>query len=230
MKLKFNMQDWLAILSSIRLEESDPNQDFSPSYKKEVIARNEEKKIFTQFLAELKKKKSDNKELIDVPETKHQLIERIIRNILNDEKNKKYYYTWLSNNNVPNYQELVWRMSDENRRDNVVLKYDIFSNEDSLLSIFQNAISLCPPAEVQSAFEYFAEQYAELDKIDSKKETEEQRDIMLSEFHKAMRQTDMFGNGHACSIIYNLWHISDIVIRAMIAVTEHVKELEKAKT
>jgi hypothetical protein len=249
LELKFNMEDWIKILVQINLEQTDPETKklggFSPSYKKEVIARNEEKKIFAEFLSELRKKKADNKkaidaaygrpdshpfsELLELPKTKNGLIARTIENNIKKIEQKDLYYHLLENNKIPNYQELVWRMSSESRRDNVVLKYDISKNEDSLLHIFQSAIALCPPAEVQSAFEYFAEEYAELDNIDSKKETEEQRDIILSEFHKAMRQTDMFGNGHACSIVYNLWHVSDIVINAMIAVTEHVKELKKEK-
>jgi len=247
LKLKFNMEDWIKILSSINLKETDPETKevggFSPSYKKEVIARNEEKKIFTEFLLELKKKKADNKqlisdsygkehpfpELLSLPKTKNCLIESTIRNVLKNIENKDYYYALLKNNNQPNYQELVWRMSDKRNRDNVVLDYDIFKNEDSFLHIFQSAIALCPPAEVQSAFEYFAEEYSELEKIDSKKEARDKEDEILSSFHKAMRQTDMFGNGHACSIIYSLWHLTDIPIRALIAVTEHVKEL-KTKT
>ena len=231
------MEDWIKILSSINLKETDPEQNklggFSPSYKKEVIARNEECKIFTEFLSELKKKRADKSqsstEVIGLPETKNGLIVRTISSILKSIENKDYYYALLKNNNQPNYQELVWRMSDKRNRDNVVLDYDIFKNEDSFLHIFQSAIALCPPAEVQSAFEYFAEEYSELEKIDSKKEARDKEDEILSSFHKAMRQTDMFGNGHACSIIYSLWHLTDIPIRALIAVTEHVKEL-KTKT
>jgi hypothetical protein len=249
MELKFNMEDWIKILVRINLEQTDPETNrlggFSPSYKKEVIARNEECKIISQFLSDLRKKKADNKkeidaaykqpnmhpfpELLELPQTKNGLIARTIKSYLEKLEQKDLYYHLLENNKIPNYQELVWRMSDENRRDNIVLKYDMSKNEDSLLRIFQSAIALCPPSEIQIAFEYFAKEYEELENIDSKKETEEKRDEILSNFHKAMRQTDMFGNGHASSIIYNLWYVSDIVIRAMIAVTEHMKELKKEK-
>lgn len=243
MKLKFNMEDWIKILSKINFTETDPNQEFSPAYKKEVIARNEEKKILSQFLSDLKEKKTVNKKIIDnsyggnhpfpeaieIPETKNGLMARIITNIIEKIESKDFYYNLLKNNNQPNYQELVWRMSSERRRDNVVLRTDFSTNEDSLLVIFQQAIALCPPKDVQDAFEHFASEYEKINGIDSKSETEEKRNEMLSTFHKAMRQTDMFGNGHACSIIYNLWHVTDIPIRAMIAVTEHVNELNTEK-
>lgn len=239
------MGDWLKILPKLNLTDTDPESKrlggFSPSYKKEVIARNEENEIFRNFLADLTKKYKANKkaisdaygkdypfpELIEVPETKNRLIER--RNIwsfIEKYENKELYYTLLKNNNQPNYQDLVWNMSHERRRDNVFIPLDFHKNEHELFHIFQSAIMLCPPANIQSDFQYFAEQWSELDGIDSKKETEDKKNEILSEFHKAMRQTDMFGNGHASSIIYNLWHVSDIVYRAFIAVTEHLKEKE----
>lgn len=194
LELKFNMEDWIKILSYIRLTETDPEQKsdggFSDSYKKEIISRNKEVKIISQFLSDLKKKKNDNKdainkaygqnehpfpELLELPETKNGLIARIIYGILEKIENKDYYYHLLENNKQPNYQELTWRMSGEKRRDNVVLDYDIFKNEDSMLHVFQNAIALCPPSEVQSAFEFFIEEYSQLEKIDSKKKTKEKK-------------------------------------------------------
>lgn len=232
LKLKFNLEDWIKILSSINLKETDTNQDFSPSYKKEVIARNEEKTIFREFLLELKKKRAENKgqlfyELIESPYTKNGLVERTIRRLVSTEENRDFYYKLLDANGEPNYTELVWRMDNQRNRNNVVLDYDIFKNEDSFLHMFQHAIRLCPPREVQEAFEYFAEEYSQLENIDSKKEAKEKEDEILSSFHKAMRQTDMFGNAHACSIIYNLWQVTDLPARAFIAVTKHVKALEK---
>lgn len=120
-------------------------------------------------------------------------------------------------------------MSDDHRGENVCISIDFNKGEDSLLQIFKSAIAMCPPASVQSEFEYFADQWSQLDAIDSKQEEKEKRSEILQDFHKAMRQTDMFGSGHACSIIYELWCVSSIVYRAFIAVTEHVKEEKEFK-
>jgi hypothetical protein len=242
LELKFNLKEWIGILSKLNLTDSDPEDKRYGGYleheKPRVIARNEENKIFRDFLAELRQKYSDNKELINssygkefpfpelisLPETKNNFIRPHIWRIVESYENKELYYTLLKNNNQPNYQRLVWKMSDDHRRDGVCISINHAKGEDSLLHIFKSAIALCPPASVQSEFEYFAEQWAQLDGIDSKSEAEEKKSEILQEFHKAMRQTDMFGNGHACSIIYELWCVSSIVYRAFIAVTEHIKE------
>lgn len=243
LELKFNMEDWITILKQIRLEPTNPDLDFSPSYKKEVIARNEEKEIFTDFFSGLKKKREEHKdairdakihwkphpfpELIDVPQTKNGLVAKTIYNWLENIAQKELYSTLLEVNGRPNYQEIVRRISSESRRDNVVIDLDYEKNEDSLLNIFKSAIALCPPAQVQEAFEYFAKEYNQLDKIDSKQETKDKENEILSGFHKDMRQCDMFGTGEADSIIYNLWHVTDVPIRAMIAVTKYIKNESK---
>jgi hypothetical protein len=245
--LKFHFKHWLDILSVINLTDGDPEDKrlggYSEGGKKRVIARNEENKIFRDFLSELKQKYQDTKEtikaaygkdfpfpeLIELPKTKNNLIESTIWRVVEDIKNKELYYTLLENNGKPNYQNLVWRMSNDHKRDNVYINTDFNKGEDSLLHIFKSAIAICPPANVQAEFEYFRNEWEKLEGIDSKKEAEEKREEILVSFHKSMRQTDMFGNGHACSIIYELWCMSDIVYRALIAVTEHIKEQEFEK-
>lgn len=246
LELKFNLEDWLSILSSLNLKETDPESgDFSPGYKKEIIARNEEKKIFQAFYDSLKQKRTENKdiirearinskpnpfpELIDVPETKNNLVARNIWSLIEAQENNELYGRLLEANNVPNYQKLVWGISDQRRRDNVVMQYDFRKNEDSYICIFQSAIMMCRPCDVQNAFEYFAEEYSKLESIDSKKESEEKKNEILSSFHKSLRQTDVFSSGHIDSIIYNLWHVTDIPIRIFITVTEHVKEMKVAQ-
>jgi hypothetical protein len=236
------MGHWIDILSNLNLTDTDPEDKryggFTESEKKNVIARNAERKIIRDFLADLKKKRDENKqvikdaygkeypfpELLELPGNEKSSIRNAVWRIVEKYENKELYYTLLKNNNQPNYQQIVWRISDDHRRDNVVIKLDYSKNEDSLLHMLKSAIMLCPPASVQNEFEYFAEQWAELENIDSKKEEKEKRSEILSEFHKAMRQTDMFGNGYACNIIYGLWDISDIVYRVLIAVTEQLKE------
>lgn len=235
LQLKFNAKDWISILSKLNLSDTDPEDKkyggFLEHEKPRVIAHNEERKIFREFLADLKKKKElDSLTLIDMPITKNNFISSSIWNIVEKYENKNlYYYTLLKNNQQPNYQKIVWQMSSDHKRNNACITLNYNKNEDSLLHIFKSAIAMCPPVDVQSAFKYFAQQWAQLDGIDSNKEVQEKRNEILSSFHKDMRQTDMFGNGHACSIIYELWCISNIVYRAFIAITEHLKEEELFK-
>lgn len=242
LQLKFNSKEWISILSKLYLSDTDPEDKrhggFLEHEKPGVIAHNADKKVFRDFLDELKQKRQYNKDngiddsesiLIDCPETKSTLTVSAIRTIVEKFENKELYYALLKNNNQPNYQVLVRRMSDDHRGDNVCIKLDFNKKEDSLLHIFKSAIAMCPPVSVQSEFEYFTEQWSQLDVIDSKQEAEEKRIEILQDFHKAMRQTDMFGNGHACSIIYELWRMSNIVYKAFIAVINHVKEEEEFK-
>lgn len=247
LKLKFNMEDWIDILSSIHLKQTDPEQEgFSEGYKKEIIAKNLEKKIFSEFLENLEKKKAENKELIrnaskifkahpfpeliDIPKTKNKFIEGIIlHSFFKKIENKEYYYKFLEVNKKPNFAKLIYGISSESRRNNVVFHYNSHKNEDSYLNIFQSAIALCPPYDVQNAFEYFIDEYKQLEEIDSKKETNEKRNQILREFHKSLRQANMFGNGHVESIIYNLWQATDVPARIMIAVADYINEEKMQK-
>lgn len=229
--LKFNYKTWIDILSKISLVDTDPEDKryggFLEHEKNDVIARNSVNKIFRDFLADVKekhKKNKDSKELIDIPECDAPFIKFMIRKIVEDYNNKELYYTLLADNGQANYQELVWHMSGDQKRNGVYIELDYDKGEDSYLHIFKNAIAICPPARLQFVFENFANQWAQLDGIDSKKEGEEKKNAILSNFHKMMRQTDMFGNGHACSIIYELWCVSDIPYRAFIAITKYINK------
>jgi hypothetical protein len=134
---------------------------------------------------------------------------------------------------MPNYQKLVWNISNDYwKKENVYLSDGGKPDNESYLNIFKSTIALCNPVEVQTLFEYLSEQYLEIQKIDSKKETKEKYDEFCYDFHKSLRQTDALGNGHAESIIWNLLQVTDIPHRAIKAVIEHVhlnkeEELEK---
>lgn len=243
-KLKFNLEQWLSneMLRNVFIKDTDPNQEgFTPSYKKEIIARNEENKVFNEFFTELKKKKTDNKEiiskayissqpfpfpkLIEAPKTKNGLVERAIFNRLQKIENKDIYCTLLENHKIPVYQRLVKNLTSNHReRDGVIMSYDVHKGEDSYLNIFRHAILMCPPAEIQSTFEYLSGQYEELNKIDSKEDTKKKQDEIRYDFHKSLRQVDPLGNPNAEMIIWNLLQVTNIPHRAIKAVIEHVKE------
>lgn len=177
--LKFNMEDWIRVLTQLNLKEIKLDEGLLPHEKKEFIEINQDRSIMADFLSDLKKKREDNKELISnarfnkseypfpelilLPKTSSGIINRAVNTVIEKLDNRDLYYNLLKNNNKINYQELVYRMSGENRRDNVVLDYDVFNNEDALLRIFQSAIEMSEPSGVQSAFEYFAEEYSKLD-------------------------------------------------------------------
>ena len=250
MKIKFDLIDWCSpeVLECIPLRDRDPNDFKGESFKKKIIQENEDRKILRSFLEGLKLKYKQNwevinnykvrvnhlvenpfPELIEIPETKSLYV-----TIGNNIKNKKdIYYQILENNNVPNYQELILSISsDYRRKGSVPLLCNIHSNEDSYLAIFKSAIAVCNPHEIQQLFEYLSDEYMAIQKIDSKKESEEKYNEFCYSFHKSLRQTDAFNNGHAESIVWNLLQFTDIPHRAIKAVIEHVsskEEIEQTK-
>lgn len=238
--LKFNMEDWIEILPNLNLKQVTISEDLSKESKKHFNEVNKDRQDILEFYQKLKANKEANKELIreayvnskpfpfpaliNLPKTKTSRIPKAIIQFINKVENKELYYALLKNNKRPAYQELVWRMSPERRRDSVFFETNYEKHEFEFFRIFQSAIAMGNPHEVQNAFEYFIEEYSKLDKIDSKKELEEKTNEMLSSFHKAMRQTDMFGNGHSDSIVYNLWCVTDIPIRVFTTVANHIKK------
>ena len=250
MKIKFDLLDWCSpeVLECIPFKDVDPDIFKGENFKKKAIEENEDRKIVRSFFEGLKLKYKQNlesinnyryringltenpfPELIELPETKH-LNSRIFQKIKNS---KDVYYKLLENNNIPNYHGLVSCISsDYRRKGSVPLLCNIHSNEDSYLAIFKSAIAVCNPHEIQTLFEYLSEEYNAIQKIDSKKEAEEKYNEFCYDFHKSLRQTDAFNNGHAESIVWNLLQFTDIPHRAIKAVIEHVsskEEIEQTK-
>jgi len=224
MELKFTNKEWLSykLLALIPLKLIEISDDTTDDYRKKWAAENLERINFKTFIDELKVNKTEDETLIKAPETKY-LQKRIISNIKKFE-NKEIYSTLLQNNNIPAYQNLVNSISSDHRRRGVCMSIDWTKNEDSYLDIFRHAIMICPPSEIQSTFEYLTEQYAEIEKIDSKDETKQKINELRYDFHKSLRQVDPLGNPHAEMIIWSLLQVTDIPHRAIKAVINHVKE------
>ena len=239
-KIKFNLSDWLETISILPTKEIDPKFFHNEKYQKKQEIENEERKQLKEFISELKVKKEENKEiikeayvnnkqfpfpeLIEMPNFK--LLEPLIIRIFERVENKDMYCLLLKNNNVPCYYELIDRMSSDYKSKGAFIPLVIQKNEDSYFNIFRHAIAICPPSEIQSAFEYLAEEYEKILKIDSKSEAKEKESQFRYDFHKSLRQVDPLGNPHGEMIIWSLLQVTDVPHRAVKYVIEYVKELE----
>jgi len=240
-KIQFTMQEWLNHSLYFLIKRLTNLVDVSTfetgPMKIKVNEENEERKRVREFLDNLKKKEEENKDLIreagwnnhpfpemlELPETKH--LYRRIRSELNKYENKDHYCQLLQNNKIPCYYKLVWQLSDNiSRRNSVYIPLNFSKGEDSYLNIFQHAIMLCPPHEVQSTFEHLLEEYNSLELIDSKEETKNKEEEIQHDFHKSLRQTDALGNGHAESIVHSLMTLSDVPHKAIKAIFSHLKD------
>lgn len=246
MKIRFNLQDWLSheVLDNLPLRETDPSKFTGESFQKEIIAENKEKQILSKFILKLKKKRDDNKdlirqahignnpfpfpELIEIPKVK--LLERRIMTRLEKYENREIYCKLLENNNIPVYYSLVKKLSSDYRNDRrIFFSYSVHNGEDYHFDIFQHAIAMCPPSEVQATFDYLADEYAKLDKIDSKAKAESKLEQIRYDFHKSLRNADPLGNPHAEMIIWNILNLSDVGHRAIKTVIDHAKKAKKEK-
>ena len=157
-------------------------------------------------------------------------MEKTISVILTRQEHADLYCSLLKNNNIPVYQELVEKLStDHHNHRKVYYPHYLDGNGESYLNIFRHAILMCPPAAVQSTFEHLYDQYAALEKIDSKEKEQKKMDVIGYDFHKSLRQTDTLGNAHAEMIIWELLQFSEVPIKAIKAVIEHVNENLKQK-
>jgi hypothetical protein len=240
LEIKFNLGQWLSheLLSILPTKEIESKSFGDEKYDKRIIAENEERIVLKKFISELKAKKEENKEVIKkayiksedfpFPELillpKFKIIESKIMNNLEKIENKDLYCSLLAHNKIPCYYNLVDRMSSDYRGRGVFMSADL--SDERYLHIFRHAIAICSPHSVQSQFEYLAEEYKSLDKIDSKEKAKAKESEIKYDFHKSLRQVDPLENPHAEMIIWNMLQLTDVPHRAIKAVIDHVKELK----
>jgi hypothetical protein len=240
-KIQFTLEQWISQYATkcmnALLKDVDPSTLRTDTFKVKAEEENEDREIVREFLEGLRKKKSDNRELInstgfnnhpfpeliELPQTKH--FHKRFMNEMEELAHETLYCQLLLNNKIPCYYKLFWSLTDDHRRRNsVCMSLNVHKNEELYLSIFQHALKLCPPSQVQTTYEYLFEQYEALEKIDSKEEAKTKEQEIRFDFHKSLRQADMLGNGHVDSIIHNLLNLSDVPHRAAKAVFQHIKE------
>ena len=229
--LTFNDKDWIGLHRYLSIKKTNPEKFTNEKYKTKCISENTEIDLFDNFISELRATQNKNKDfireeyihcrkypfpaLIEIPENK--FIGDIIIRFIEEKENEEWYFKYLKNNNIPCYSQCIDRITNERWG----IRYKCDMKDEPFVHIFRHAINICSPNVIQEQMGYLFTQYKELDKIDSKKETEKKRNEINYEFHKSLRQCDPFGSPNAEMIIWNLLQLTEVPYDIIFTIYKH---------